>query len=41
VTLPIYIVLKQWQWSGLIFVVLVITTVILKFTWYNRLEKAS
>jgi SSS family solute:Na+ symporter len=41
VTLPIYLVLKQWPWSAAIFVVLVITTVYMKFSWYDRLEKAS
>jgi SSS family solute:Na+ symporter len=41
VTLPIYIVLKQWTWSGAILVVLVATSVYMKFNWYDRLEKAS
>ncbi len=40
VTLPIYIVLQQWMWSGLILVVLIATSVYLKFAWYDRLEKA-
>ncbi len=39
VTLPIYIVLKQWTWSAAIFVVLVATSAYLKRNWYNRLEK--
>ena len=41
VTLPIYIVLKQWTWSGGILVVLVATSIFMKFNWYDRLEKAS
>ncbi len=41
VTLPIYIVLKQWSWSGAILVVLIATSVYMKFNWYDRLEKAS
>jgi hypothetical protein len=41
VTLPIYIVLQQWSWAGLILCVLVATTVYMKFNWYDRLEKAS
>jgi SSS family solute:Na+ symporter len=41
VTLPIYIVLKQWSWSCAILVVLVATSVYMKFNWYDRLEKAS
>jgi SSS family solute:Na+ symporter len=40
VTLPIYIVLKQWSWAGLILVLLVATTTYMKFNWYDRLEKA-
>jgi Na+/proline symporter len=41
VTLPIYIVLKQWSWSGAILVVLVAASVYMKFNWYDRLEKGS
>jgi hypothetical protein len=40
VTLPIYIVLKQWAWSGGILALLVATSVYMKFNWYDRLEKA-
>ena len=39
VTLPIYIVLRQWNWVGGIFVLLVVTSTILKFNWYDKLEK--
>ncbi len=39
VTLPIYIVLKQWTWSVAIFVVLVATSAYMKRNWYDRLEK--
>jgi solute:Na+ symporter, SSS family len=41
VTLPIYIVLKQWSWSGAILALLIATSVYMKFNWYDRLEKAS
>jgi Na+/proline symporter len=41
VILPIYIVLKQWAWSGLVLVLLVATSVYMKFKWYDRLEKAA
>jgi Na+/proline symporter len=41
VTLPIYIVLQQWQWVGGIAAVLVITSTIMKFNWYDKLEKAE
>lgn len=40
VTLPIYLVLRQWSWAGLILVVLVATSTYLKFSWFDRLEKA-
>ncbi len=41
VTLPIYIVLKQWSWSAVILAVLAATSVYMKFNWYDRLEKAD
>jgi hypothetical protein len=41
VTLPIYIVLRQWNWVGGIFALLVATSTFLKFNWYDKLEKAS
>jgi SSS family solute:Na+ symporter len=40
VTLPIYIVLHRWDWSGGIVVVLALTSVYMKINWYDRLEKA-
>jgi solute:Na+ symporter, SSS family len=40
ITLPIYIVLRQWNWVGGIFVLLVATSTFLKFNWYDKLEKA-
>ncbi len=38
--LPIYLVLQQWSWVGAILVMLAITTVFIKFNWYDKLEKA-
>jgi len=38
--LPIYLVLREWSWSGGIAVTLVVTSVFLKFNWYDKLEKA-
>ena len=38
--LPIYLVLQRWSWVGAIFAVLVVTTVVIKFNWYDKLEKA-
>jgi solute:Na+ symporter, SSS family len=39
-SLPIYLVLRNWPWVATIIVVLVITTIFLKFNWYDKLEKA-
>jgi len=39
VTLPIYIVLRQWHWVAAIIAVFLVTSTILKFNWYNKLEK--
>ena len=41
VTLAIYIVLRQWNLAGGIAVVLVVTSVYMKFNWYDKLEKAA
>jgi solute:Na+ symporter, SSS family len=38
--LPIYLVLRDWSWVGGIAVVLAVTSVFLKFNWYDKLEKA-
>ena len=38
--LPIYLVLQHWSWVGAIFAVLVVTSIIIKFNWYDKLEKA-
>ena len=38
--LPIYIVLRQWNWVIAIAAVTVTTSVFLKFNWYDKLEKA-
>jgi SSS family solute:Na+ symporter len=37
--LPIYLVLREWPWVG-IAALLVVTSVFLKFNWYDKLEKA-
>lgn len=36
--LPIYLVLRQWNWIGGIVAVLVVTTIFIKLNWYNKLE---
>jgi Na+/proline symporter len=37
--LPIYLVLRQWSWVWSIVALLVITSVIIKFNWYDKLER--
>ncbi len=36
--LPVYLVLRNWGWVGAILLVLAVTTVFLKFNWYDRLR---
>ena len=40
VALAIFIVLQQWAVAGGIFALLVVTSVFMKFNWYDKLEKA-
>jgi Na+/proline symporter len=40
VTLPIYLVLREWPWFWPILAMLAATSVYLKFRWYDKLEKA-
>ncbi len=39
--LPVYIVLRDWTWAGSIFCVVVVASTIMKYNWYDKLEKAS
>ena len=39
--MPIYIVLHKWSWAGGIAVLLAVTSVFMKFNWYDKLEKAN
>jgi solute:Na+ symporter, SSS family len=38
--LPIYLVLRNWPWVGSIAAVLVVTSIFIKFNWYDKLEQA-
>ncbi len=38
--LPIYLVPRNWSWAGAIVATLAVTTLISKFNWYDKLEKA-
>jgi Na+/proline symporter len=40
VTMPIFIVLRQWNWVALIVGLFLATSAILKFNWHDKLEKA-
>ena len=40
VTLPIYLVLRDWSWFWPILGLLAVASVYLKFRWYDKLEKA-
>jgi hypothetical protein len=41
VALPIFIVLRSWRWASGILVLLVCTSIFIKFNWYDKLEKAE
>jgi hypothetical protein len=35
---PVYLVLREWRLFWIIFAVMVLTSVILKFNWWDKLE---
>lgn len=37
--IPVYAVLKMWKWFAVAVTVFVLCSAVLKFTWYDRLEK--
>jgi hypothetical protein len=39
VALPIFIVLRNWNWVAGIVPALIATSVFIKFNWYDKLEK--
>ncbi len=41
VSLPIFMVLRNWSWVGGVAVTLALTSVFMKFNWYDKLEKAE
>jgi len=41
VALPIYLVIQQWGRMWLCLAVFAVTSVILKFTWYDRLGRGE
>ncbi len=38
-SLPIFIVLRSWDWAGGVFALLVVTSVFIKFNWYDKLPR--
>jgi solute:Na+ symporter, SSS family len=40
-SLPIFIVLREWQWMGYTVAALVVTTIFIKFNWYDKLPDAA
>ena len=38
--LPIFIVLREWQWMGYTIVTLAVATVFIKFNWYDKLPNS-
>jgi len=41
VVMPIYLVLRNWPLAGAVFAVFLVTSTIMKFNWYDKLEKAD
>jgi solute:Na+ symporter, SSS family len=39
VVFPVFIVLREWKYFGLAFAVTLVTSAILKFTWWNKLKE--
>lgn len=41
VVLPIYVVIQNWRGAGIALACVVVTSTILKRTWYDRLETVA
>jgi hypothetical protein len=39
VALPLYVVIREWDRAGLALAVILVTSAILKFTWYDHLSE--
>ncbi len=39
VALPVYVVIRRYDFAGIAFAVVVVTSIILKLTWYDHLKK--
>ena len=40
-SLPIFIVLRSWEWAGWVVLMLVATSIFIKFNWYDKLPSAE
>jgi Na+/proline symporter len=40
-SLPIFIVLRNWNWAGVVFLLLVATSIFIKLNWYDKLQLAE
>jgi len=40
VALPIYVVIKHWGSAGAVLLVILLTALILKYSWYDRLPRS-
>jgi uncharacterized protein (DUF486 family) len=41
VAFPIYIVIRRFNNAGIAFAIVVVTSLVLKFTWYDHLRKIN
>ncbi|HVU27081.1 MAG TPA: sodium:solute symporter family protein [Verrucomicrobiae bacterium] len=41
VALPIFVAIREWSWAGGVLILLVATSVFIKFNWYDKLEKPT
>ena len=39
VSLPVFIVIRKWESAGIAVAIVAVTSLILKFTWYDNLER--
>ena len=40
-SLPIFLVLRSWNWAGAVFFLLIVTTIFIKLNWYDKLPLAE
>jgi SSS family solute:Na+ symporter len=40
-SLPIFLVLRSWDWAGAVFFLLIVTSIFIKLNWYDKLPSAE